>query len=306
MLRSFILAAAMLLAASAVQAQSLPQSSIEITYPKAGDVLMHSQFYTWVEVTSQGEFFSPVDYEYTTTGGASWELIRRDRFPGKVYIGDFNWDVPNIDAPEAQLRIRDSLGTTGLSGIFRIRKIPKINSVRVNNDRFPLPVNYDVVIEWTAEGELSPIDIEYTVAGFARYKIVYELDSTRRSYVWHTPKEPVGNVKLSVAAQNGGMAVVGPFEINYTNGVEDTKAGSADLTIYPNPAASMLNVKSALGGQTALVILTDITGRAALEQRVMMTAGEFSVDVSQVLPGNYMLTARSDETTLSRMITIAR
>src|SRR5689334_7730835 len=103
-----------------------------------------------IQVTADGEFAYPVVYEYTTNGGSSWENIQTEKGSGKAYIWSFPWDVPDIDAPQVQIRISDSLGTVGLSEIFSIRARPMILSVRVNNNKFPVPVDSDVLIEWTA------------------------------------------------------------------------------------------------------------------------------------------------------------
>jgi hypothetical protein len=258
-----------------------------------------------VEVSTEGEFIAPVVYEYTTNGGSSWELIRKEGVSGKAYIWGFNWQVPNIEASQVQLRITDSLGTTGLSGIFSIRLVPQIKTVRVNNNRFPVPVDRDVMIEWTAVGELSPIDIYYTVDGLATYKIVYELDSSQRSFVWRTPPDPVGDVILYVGAIRGGLVHVGPFEINYTNSVDDESAFSK-LAVYPNPASSKLRVKCESSDPRAHATLADVTGRVVYERQVNVQQGEFDLDVSGVLPGNYMLSIASADGKMSRMITISR
>ncbi len=305
-IRTFVALSALLIFPAKAQSQA-PQASINITYPKAGDAVMAGQIYTKVRVTAEGLFYNPVVYEFTTNGGAKWELIKKETYPGKGYISNsFNWDVPNIEAPNVQLRITDSLGSVGLSEIFRIREIPKILTARVNNGRYPLPVDYDVVIEWDASGELSPIDIDYVVDGFAIYQIAFQIDSTLRSYVWRTPPEPRGDIVLRVQAQHGGIAQVGPFEVNFTNAVDAPADAGSRLSVYPNPASSVLNVTCETSAPLAYVTLSDVAGRVVLEREVEVSAGEFDLDVSQILPGNYMLSSRSSEGTSSRMVTISR
>jgi hypothetical protein len=77
-----------------------------------------------------------------------------------------------------------------------------------------------------------------------------------------------------------------------TSAVGAVSANSAGISIYPNPAENILNVKwNNVATGTASVIITDITGRQVISKSVEMTQanGTASFDVTSLSCGTYVV-----------------
>jgi hypothetical protein len=81
--------------------------------------------------------------------------------------------------------------------------------------------------------------------------------------------------------------VVGDTSDNYTvTSVVDTKYAKADISIYPNPFISTINIKYDKEGELK-VELIDITGKYSMSK--VLSSGERQIDLSGLASSSYLL-----------------
>jgi hypothetical protein len=278
-------------------------NSITITSPQAGDIIQSG---VDIRATYHGTLVSPITYEYTTDQGATWVKIKEYSFSGDdPGISTYLWfTVPNINSP-GQIRIRDGNGVIGLSGVFMFKASPEVLSLTVNGSVYPVPVNSDVVIAWTAAGEPTSFGLSYSIDHFAQVDIDANIPGSSRNLIWHTPSEPVSNVYVKLSTANGNSIEVGPFNIGDPASV--AHAGSSDqLLAYPNPARKTLRVDLPRSNSSTLLSLSDLTGRVIARQSTVANSGSATIDVSELPAGVYFLTATDGTSMKSSLVTVAR
>lgn len=86
-----------------------------------------------------------------------------------------------------------------------------------------------------------------------------------------------------------GTNTIYPF---VPTGVRQVSVLNEDVRVYPNPAHHVLTVACGKQGLNAATLsIADVTGRIAMTQQIDVTAsGEVRVDVSNLVPGMYILT----------------
>lgn len=86
--------------------------------------------------------------------------------------------------------------------------------------------------------------------------------------------------------------------------IEEQKAGA--VSVYPNPASGMLNIKTDDGFGNALLRMIDVSGKVVLmQQQVYTTAGgTVSVDISALAPGMYTLQVIQGESRINRRVIV--
>ena len=100
-----------------------------------------------------------------------------------------------------------------------------------------------------------------------------------------------------------------PQFANYTTGIVDAKAFLNNLTVYPNPASSNLNVAiSAKEEMNVTVEMVDMNGRVVASRSEQLTNGEnlASFDVSNLANGLYFVRVAGAEFAVSHKISINR
>lgn len=82
-----------------------------------------------------------------------------------------------------------------------------------------------------------------------------------------------------------------PITLYVSSLEEDFDRQKTDLSLYPNPTANNVIVKSTnLDLNEATLVLTDVTGRLIAVDYVLNSNGEITVDCSDLLEGNYFVT----------------
>jgi hypothetical protein len=278
-------------------------NSITITSPKAGDVVQSG---VDIRATYRGVLVSPITYEYTTDQGATWVKIKEYSCSGDdPGISTYLWlAVPHINSP-GQIRIRDGSGVIGLSGVFMFKPSPEVLSLIVNGSVYPVPVNSDVVVAWTAAGEPTSFGLSYSIDHFAQLEIDANIPGSSRNLIWHTPSEPVSNVYVKLSTANGNSIEIGPFDIGDPAIVANAD-NSDRLLAFPNPASKTLRVDLPRSNSPALLSLSDLTGRVIMKQSMLANSGLATIDVSGIPVGVYFLTVRNGMSTKSSLVTIAR
>ncbi|MEX0987950.1 MAG: Ig-like domain-containing protein, partial [Bacteroidales bacterium] len=137
---------------------------------------------------------------------------------------------------------------------------------------------------------------------------VLPADATDPSVIWSVDDEAIatigtdglltavanGDVTVTATA-NDGSGVSGDFIVTITN-QDETGIGSAyllskDLSIYPNPAVEILNIRSSV--DVAMISIIDITGHTV---RLLENPGrEFSISLENIPAGIYILKVQDDE-----------
>lgn len=86
--------------------------------------------------------------------------------------------------------------------------------------------------------------------------------------------------------------------------IEEQKAGA--VSVYPNPASGMLNIKTDDGFGGAVLRMIDVSGKVVLmQQQVYATpGGTVSVDISALAPGMYTLQVVQGESRINRRIIV--
>lgn len=83
-----------------------------------------------------------------------------------------------------------------------------------------------------------------------------------------------------------------------------------ELSMYPNPASERMNVKyNLLSDAETSVMVTDMSGRTLIRERSRREpAGEYKkeIDVSQLVPGNYILTFKINEKIIQNKFIISK
>ena len=86
------------------------------------------------------------------------------------------------------------------------------------------------------------------------------------------------------------------------SGIEEiSSAKEIELSLYPNPASDVLNIKAT--GEIKSVKLYDIVGRCVLAQECGgMT--ETTINVAQLISGNYIVAVETEITTVNKKLII--
>lgn len=82
----------------------------------------------------------------------------------------------------------------------------------------------------------------------------------------------------------------------------DNEATDVRFSIFPIPATSLINIISLTNDKTAIITINDIHGRCIDTYRV--TNGEHKIDVSELVPGIYVLNLKSDQGVCTKKIVV--
>lgn len=81
--------------------------------------------------------------------------------------------------------------------------------------------------------------------------------------------------------------------------IEITEASTYDITVYPNPVEDILNVKLK-DSRVTMVSITDLSGRAIKTVLTNNPKNDFSVTVSDLSAGNYLIIIDTDKGKFSK------
>ena len=100
---------------------------------------------------------------------------------------------------------------------------------------------------------------------------------------------------------NIGIAPEGiAIDYELKSGINEAENMHQDLKIYPNPSSNKLNI-SGIESHNAEVRILDLTGRIIFSQCTDLNAsGSYTVPVSGLIPGIYLITVQSATGTISR------
>jgi plastocyanin len=115
----------------------------------------------------------------------------------------------------------------------------------------------------------------------------------------------VAGVYNYVCVPHESMGHIGKFTVNGGTNISNYELGKVALDVYPNPAATKLNIIFKETKKAFTVAVTDITGKIVIASRAAGAEG-ISLDISQLSEGMYITRIEQDGKTLLRKFTVAR
>jgi len=121
-------------------------------------------------------------------------------------------------------------------------------------------------------------------------------DNKSWDFNWTAPVSGTGNVMFSTAlcAANGNMATSGDViyksSLSITEDVSSSiaNANNTKISISPNPASNLINVKFDNNSYSFYSII-DITGKTLIKENINTGINTLSVDISKIAKGTYFL-----------------
>ncbi len=245
-----------------------PIANITVLRPTAGEIIQGGYqnyliSYTATNTTQQKTF------EYSLDSGATWSMIGVSTTSDQFYV----WpSVPNVATTNALVRITDSNGVRGLSGLFTITTSPSDGSID-NLTLSGLDENRNIGnnrvlgISWTYTGDIgTSVDVEYTL----NYGITWDLIATvpataAQNATWTTPMNGYYNpVVIRVTSTKGIVRASAPFTIGSpTASVEvDAPTNGYSVSNHPNPTTDNTTISFVLP-TASTVALTIIDNRGS-------------------------------------------
>jgi hypothetical protein len=280
----------------------------EVLQPTAGEKLRPGSKYM-IEFTTTGEFGTSAKLEYSTDGGSQWINITTITNGSTSY----NWTVPNVDAPAAQIRVSNAAGTvSGLSGTFSIAPLGTINAIVVNGGN-PVLRNTPIEITWTSTGDIgSTLKLEWSNGGTQWSIVQNNMPSTTTSYWWTTPDQHVASAYLRLTSNENVTLKSAAFEIGNASSVKlvGTPTSNGIASSYPNPFASASTIvyHVATAGDVTLKV-SDILGKDIMTlESGAHQPGVYSteLDASTLVPGTYVVTLLINGETYSRTVSVTK
>ena len=190
-------------------------SSLTVIRPATGEVLAggtqgYRIEFVGVNVTQQKRL------EYSIDGGATWIPIATISSNASSYA----WDVPQTPTTTGLVRITDSNGVTGTSGVFTIQTSSVSSLVVVR------PTAGEVIdggtqgyrIEFTGVNVAQKKTFEYSLDGGATWNLIGIDESSATSYAWNVPDIASTQALVRITDMNGVTGTSGMFTIRATTG----------------------------------------------------------------------------------------
>lgn len=293
---------------------STTAGSLMVARPAAGEIVIggtenYPIEFTGVNVTLRKTF------EYSLDGGATWNIIGVVRNNASSYP----WNVPQTPSTQALVRITDSNGVTGTSGMFTIKmssggegSINSLTLVGVVDNR--VGHNQPVNISWTFTPDIgTSVDVEYSLNnGNSWTKIATVPTSEPPTVMWTTPSSGSYDAAfIRVTSTLGMQRVSDAFSIG-SIAAADNPASVEGYSImnFPNPVRGATTITFQLPVRSFVNIsVTDGMGRevGTVAWR-SFEAGSHSIpfDASQLSSGIYTYTLKAGNIRTSRTMTVVK
>jgi len=289
--------------------------SLVVVRPATGEILIggtqsYSIEFTGVNVTPRKTF------EYSLDGGVTWNTIGVVRSDASSYP----WNVPLTPSTQALVRITDSNGVTGTSGMFTIRINSggegSINSLTLggvvdNRIGNAMPME----ISWTFTPDIgTSVDIEYSLDnGDTWVGIATVPTSEPPAVMWTTPSSGSYDAAfIRVTSTLGMRRVSDAFSIGGPIAAvrEPGSAEGFSIMNFPNPVSASTTITFTLPIRSFVKIaVTDGLGHevGTLAWR-SFEAGSHSIpfDASQLPSGAYTYTLEVGKIRVVRMMTVVK
>lgn len=297
--------------------QSAPvPASILVVRPSAGEVInggYQNYLITFTAVnTTQTKTF-----EYSVDGGATWTMIGTATSNDQFYT----WSsVPNVATTQALVRVTDSNGVTGTSGLFTITMVPTDGSIDGlvltgldENDN--IGNNRVLGISWTYTPDIgTAVNVEYSLDYGASWVLIATVQTTDAPMTtWTTPMYNYYNpVFIRVTSTKGMTRASSPFSIGtLVSSVSiDAATNGYSVSNYPNPANNETTINFVLPTSNT-VTLTIIDSRGSTVGTVVerhFDAGTYSVpfNTSTLSAGMYTYIVQAGATRVAGRMSVIK
>ena len=289
--------------------------TIVILYPDSASVLTggmqsYNIDFTATNTTAQKTL------EYSLDGGLNWTLIGVMHSEAQSY----SWAlVPNIATTDALVRIVDSNGITGISGLFTITTVKNIGSINSltlrgldskNNIGNDLPLE----ITWAFTPDIgTSVDVEYSLDNTDTWQQIDTVNVTEspNSTVWQTIDNGYYNPVFIKVTSSDGMSVTSiPFSIGSLPASVASEASQNGYSVsnYPNPATSQTTISFVLPEESDVTLtITDDLGREVgtiVKER--FDAGSYNIpfNTSKLASGIYEYILQAGSTRIAGKLNI--
>ena len=285
----------------------MPVDNLVVITPATGDsVAARTQNY---QITWGGSgIAAKKTIEYSLDGGATWTLI--DTITTEAYA--FGWDVPDTTSNLARVRVTDSDGLNGSSGLFTITGRPAVEDGTL--DSLILsgldPANnigngMSLGIRWTSTGDIGThVDVAYSLDGMQNWNAVGTIPTAvSPNTQWTTPASGTyAPVYIRVTSSKGMTITSIPFSISSVASISAETIAGYSLSNHPNPAGASTTIRFVLPVATDVsVAVVDGLGRVVgtIAPRSYGAGGnDIGVDTSTLPAGVYSYVVTAGAVTL--------
>lgn len=292
---------------------SAQTGTLVVVRPAAGDTLIggtqnYRIEFIGVNVTLRKAF------EFSLDSGTTWTSIGVARDDSSFYP----WNVPAAPSTRALVRITDSNGVMGTSGMFVIKTgsgVGSINSLtlggvvdnRIGNG---MPMQ----ISWTYTPDIgTSVDVEYSLDSAITWaKIATVPAGEQPSVMWTTPVAGTYDAAfIRVTSTLGMRRMSDAFRIGTIAGVNSR--GSAEgfsIMMFPNPAGGITTIRFLLpaSGLTKIVVVDGLGREVGTAAWRNFSAGSHSIqfDASALPSGVYTCRLKVGNVGVSGRMTVVR
>lgn len=291
-------------------------ASIVVTRPSTGEVI-NGGYQNYLIAFTAVNTTQTKTFEYSVDGGATWTMIGSATSTDQFYT----WpSVPNVATTQALVRVTDSNGVTGTSGLFTITMTPSDGSIdglvltgldengNIGNNRV-------LGISWTYTPDIgTAVNVEYSLDYGASWILISTVQTTEApTTTWTTPMYNYYNpVFIRVTSTKGMTRASAPFSIGtLVSSVSiDAATNGYAVSNYPNPAHNETTINFTLPSSNA-VTLTIIDSRGSTVGTVVerhFDTGTYSVpfNTSTLSAGMYTYIVQAGATRVAGRMSVIK
>ena len=197
---------------------TIKSSKIIVVRPAAGDSILEGL--KNYQITWTGTGLTPIKtFAYSLDGGVTWTTIGKDTTNGF----SFSWNVPDTVSTQAIIRVTDSSGITGMSGLFTIRT----NQITVTSPTAGEKIaegTQNFLVSWTGTGITAQKTLDLSLDGGRTWTTIGTITANVFAYYWNVPDTTSTLAIIRITDTNGMTGQSGIFTI---------KSNSALVVVHP-------------------------------------------------------------------------
>ncbi len=201
-------------------------NKIIVVAPAAGALITGGMLHDTITWTGTGLNHIKT-FAYSLDSGLTWTTIGKDTTNGFTYL----WNVPNTGSAKAVIRITDSNGVTGMSGVFTIRSISVIAPAA---GALITEGTLNDTIKWTGTGLNHIKTFAYSLDSGLTWTTIGKDTTIGFTYLWNVPNSVSTKAMIRITDSNGVTGMSGVFTLR-----------SSKITVV-NPAAGVLITEGTL------------------------------------------------------------
>ena len=110
-----------------------------------------------------------------------------------------------------------------------------------------------------------------------------------------------------LAASHGRGLFTAPYEKDLYVSINDFQSHQSLLTLYPNPASTVVTLKWPSNSQTTAIIrVTDLSGKTIFQEQIQVSElnTQFTIDVTGYTQGTYLVSLTLDKEVYTEKLVI--